>query len=38
MTAAFVVGWLVSLITAAETDEAKFEAMTVRNYLGIGAD
>ncbi len=38
MTLAFVVGWLVSLMTPEEEIEAKFEAMQVRNYLGVGAE
>jgi cation/acetate symporter len=38
MTLAFVVGWLVSLIAPEPEDQAKYEGMTIRNYLGVGAE
>ncbi len=38
MTAAFVVGILVSLMTRETTAEAKFEDEKLRTYLGIGAE
>lgn len=38
MTAAFVVGWLVSLITKEEEAEKKYDEQKVRAYLGIGAE
>ncbi|NPA13366.1 MAG: sodium/solute symporter [Aquificae bacterium] len=38
MTAAFVVGILVSLMTKEPEAEEKFEEMKVRKYLGIGAE
>ena len=38
MTAAFIVGIIVSLITAEPEAEEKFEEMKVRKYLGIGAE
>ncbi len=38
MTAAFVVGILVSLVTRETSAEAKFEDEKLRTYLGIGAE
>jgi len=38
MTASFLVGWLVSLMTQEEDATHKFEVMQVRNYLGVGAE
>ncbi|SNZ08884.1 cation/acetate symporter [Persephonella hydrogeniphila] len=38
MTAAFVVGIVVSLITREPEAEEKYEEMKVRKYLGIGAE
>jgi cation/acetate symporter len=38
MTLAFVVGWLVSLAAPEPEDQAKYEDMTIRNYLGVGAE
>jgi cation/acetate symporter len=38
MTAAFIVGIIVSLITKESEAEEKFEEMKVRKYLGIGAE
>jgi len=38
MTAAFVVGWLVSLMTKEQTAEDAFEDEKLRTYLGIGAE
>ncbi len=38
MTASFVVGYLVSLLTKEETAEQKFEDEKLRTYLGVGAE
>lgn len=38
MTAAFVVGWLVSLVTKDEVAQQKFEDEKLRTYLGVGAE
>jgi cation/acetate symporter len=38
MTAAFVVGWIVSLMTKDETAQQKFEDEKLRTYLGVGAE
>jgi len=38
MTAAFVVGWLVSVMTKDAPAEAKFEDEKLRTYLGVGAE
>jgi len=38
MTAAFIVGIIVSLFTKEPEAEEKFEEMKVRKYLGIGAE
>jgi cation/acetate symporter len=38
MTAAFVVGWVVSLMTKDETAQQKFEDEKLRTYLGVGAE
>jgi len=38
MTAAFIVGIVVSLMTKDEEAEKKYEEQTVRSYLGIGAE
>jgi len=38
MAAAFVVGWLVSLMTKEQRAEDLFEDEKIRTYLGIGAE
>ena len=38
MTAAFLVGWLVSLMTKEQRAEELFEDEKIRTYLGIGAE
>ena len=38
MTAAFVVGWIVSLMTKDEIAQQKFEDEKLRTYLGVGAE
>jgi cation/acetate symporter len=38
MTAAFVVGWLVSLMTKEQSAEDAFEDEKLRTYLGVGAE
>jgi cation/acetate symporter len=38
MTAAFIVGIIVSLLTKEPEAEEKYEEMKVRKYLGIGAE
>jgi len=38
MTAAFVVGWLVSLMTPDTNAQEKFEDEKLRTYLGVGAE
>ncbi len=38
MTLSFLTGWIVSLIAPEPADEAKQDALTIRNYLGIGAE
>jgi cation/acetate symporter len=38
MTAAFLVGWLVSLMTKEQRAEDLFEDEKIRTYLGIGAE
>src|SRR5512138_3317768 len=38
MTAAFVVGWLVSLLTPDQVAQDKFEDEKLRTYLGVGAE
>jgi cation/acetate symporter len=38
MTAAFVVGWLVSLATPEPEAQEKFEGEKLRTYLGVGAE
>ncbi len=38
MTAAFVVGWIVSLLTPEKEAQEKFEEEKLRTYLGVGAE
>jgi cation/acetate symporter len=38
MTASFVVGWIVSLVTKDEVAQQKFEDEKIRTYLGVGAE
>jgi cation/acetate symporter len=38
MTASFLVGWIVSLLTREESAEKKFEDEKLRTYLGVGAE
>lgn len=38
MTAAFLAGWLVSLATAEQDAQDKFEDEKLRTYLGVGAE
>jgi cation/acetate symporter len=38
MTAAFLVGWLVSLMTSEQSAQEKFEDEKLRTYLGVGAE
>jgi cation/acetate symporter len=38
MTAAFLVGWLVSLMTKEQRAEDLFEDEKIRTYLGVGAE
>jgi len=38
MTAAFVVGWIVSLMTPDKAAQEKFEDEKLRTYLGVGAE
>ena len=38
MTAAFVVGWAVSLMAPDPEAEEKYVGQTVREYLGIGSE
>jgi cation/acetate symporter len=38
MTASFLVGYVVSLLTREETAEQKFEDEKLRTYLGVGAE
>jgi cation/acetate symporter len=38
MTASFVVGWIVSLVTKDEGARQKFEDEKIRTYLGVGAE
>jgi cation/acetate symporter len=38
MTAAFVAGWLVSLLTKEQSAQDRFEDEKLRTYLGVGAE
>jgi cation/acetate symporter len=38
MTAAFVAGWLVSVLSAEREAQEKFEDEKIRTYLGVGAE
>lgn len=38
MTAAFVAGWLVSLLTTEQSAQDRFEDEKLRTYLGVGAE
>jgi len=38
MTAAFVAGWLVSLLTPEQSAQDRFEDEKLRTYLGVGAE
>jgi cation/acetate symporter len=38
MTASFIVGWIVSLVTKDDVAQQKFEDEKIRTYLGVGAE